>query len=51
MANMYAYLAGVAQSVGLLYFVAMFLGVVAYALWPGNRPRFERAARTPLNED
>jgi cytochrome c oxidase cbb3-type subunit IV len=51
MANMYAYLAGVAQSAGLLYFVAMFLGVVAYALWPGNRTRFERAARTPLNED
>lgn len=51
MASMYAYLAGIAQSVGLLYFVAMFLGVVAYALWPSNRSRFESAARTPLNED
>lgn len=51
MASMYAYLAGIAQSVGLVYFVAMFLLVVAYALWPSNRTRFERAAHTPLNED
>lgn len=51
MASMYAYLAGIAQSIGLIYFVGMFLFVVAYALWPSNRARFERAARTPLNED
>lgn len=51
MASMYAYLANIAQSVGLVYFVGMFLLVVAYALWPSNRARFEQAAHTPLNED
>jgi cytochrome c oxidase cbb3-type subunit IV len=51
MANMYAYLAGLAQQLGLIYFVAIFAGVCIYALWPGNRERFERAASAPLNED
>jgi cytochrome c oxidase cbb3-type subunit 4 len=51
MANMYAYLAGLAQSVGLVYFVGIFVIVCAYALWPSNRERFERAASLPLNED
>lgn len=51
MANMYAFLAGIAQSIGLLYFVAVFLAVCVYALWPKNKERFERAAATPLRED
>jgi cytochrome c oxidase cbb3-type subunit 4 len=51
MANMYAYLAGIAQSVGLIYFVGIFAIVCAYALWPSNGERFKRAASTPLNED
>jgi cytochrome c oxidase cbb3-type subunit 4 len=51
MANMYAFLAGVAQSIGLAYFMIVFLMVCAYALWPRNRARFERAAHTPLRED
>jgi cytochrome c oxidase cbb3-type subunit IV len=32
-------------------FVAIFLGILAYALWPGNREKFEDAARMPLRED
>jgi cytochrome c oxidase cbb3-type subunit 4 len=36
---------------GLLFFALLFFGVVAYAFWPSNRERFERAARTPLRED
>jgi cbb3-type cytochrome oxidase subunit 3 len=32
-------------------FVAIFLGILAYALWPGNRKEFEDAARMPLRED
>jgi cytochrome c oxidase cbb3-type subunit IV len=51
MANMYALLAGAAQSIGLVYFVAVFLAVCIYAFWPRNRARFERAALTPLRED
>jgi cytochrome c oxidase cbb3-type subunit 4 len=41
-------LAGV---VGLIWFVAIFAAVLAYALWPNNRRRFDDAARMPLRED
>lgn len=51
MANMYQFLAGIAQSVGLIYVMAIFLGVCIYALWPGNAKRFEEAANRPLKED
>lgn len=40
-----------AQTWGLLYFVLLFAGVVAYALWPSNRQKFDRAARLPLEGD
>jgi cytochrome c oxidase cbb3-type subunit 4 len=36
---------------GLIYFVVLFAGVLVYAFWPGNRRKFERAARLPLKED
>jgi cbb3-type cytochrome oxidase subunit 3 len=26
-------------------------GIVVYAFWPRNRPRFDEAARMPLSED
>jgi cytochrome c oxidase cbb3-type subunit 4 len=31
-------------------FVAVFLAIVAYALWPKNRDRFDAAARMPLED-
>jgi cytochrome c oxidase cbb3-type subunit 4 len=40
-----------AQSWGLVFLVALFLTACGYALWPGNRTRFEKAARMPLEED
>jgi cytochrome c oxidase cbb3-type subunit IV len=33
-----------------LFFV-IFLGILAYALWPANGETFEDAARMPLRED
>jgi cytochrome c oxidase cbb3-type subunit 4 len=47
----YAFLSSFAQTGGLLYFVAMFLAVLIYALWPRNHARFDRAAHLPLVED
>jgi len=32
-------------------FVGLFLAVLAYALWPGNRASFDDAAKMPLRED
>jgi cytochrome c oxidase cbb3-type subunit IV len=32
-------------------FVAVFLAIVTYALWPRNKAAFDEAARMPLRED
>ena len=32
-------------------FIAIFVGIVSYALWPRNRTAFDEAARLPLRED
>ena len=51
MSATYATLAQFAQSAGVLYFLAIFLAVLVYALWSGNREKFDRAAKMPLRED
>jgi cytochrome c oxidase cbb3-type subunit 4 len=40
-----------AQQGGALYFGVLFLLVLAYALWPKNKARFEAAAQIPLKDD
>ena len=45
----YEAIATLSQVVSLLMFIAMFLAVVVYALWPGNKPRFEEAQRRALD--
>jgi cytochrome c oxidase cbb3-type subunit 4 len=47
----YRALAEFAQTWGLAYFVGVFLLVLAYALWPSRRAKFDEAARMPLRED
>jgi cytochrome c oxidase cbb3-type subunit 4 len=47
----YAAVAHFAQTWGLGYFVAVFLIVLVYALWPSRRREFEQAAQIPLRED
>ena len=32
-------------------FVAIFVAIVTYALWPRNKSAFDEAARMPLRED
>jgi len=39
-----------AQTWGLVLLGICFASAVIYALWPGNRDRFSRAARTPLDD-
>lgn len=51
MIETYKLLANFAQTWGLIYFVAVFATVVAYAFWPSNKVGFEDAARMPLRED
>lgn len=46
----YEQAAHIAQTWGLAFLVAGFAVAVAYALWPGNREKFKRAAHAPLND-
>lgn len=39
-----------ARSWGLFYLIAMAVGVLIYALWPGNRQRFHRAKTSILDK-
>jgi len=39
------------QTWGVIYFMAVFVGVLIYALRPSARKKFEQAAHLPLEED
>ncbi len=47
----YETVAALSQVTSLLMFVAMFLAVLLYALWPANGPRFEAIQRSALDLD
>jgi len=47
----YETVASFSQVISLLMFMAMFVAVLAYALWPKNRARFEAAQRRALDLD
>jgi len=47
----YAFFAHFAQTWGLVYFVALFVAVLVYALWPSRQKQFDESARVPLRED
>jgi cytochrome c oxidase cbb3-type subunit IV len=47
----YDTVATVSQVISLLMFIALFLAVLAYALWPKNGQRFERLQRRALDLD
>jgi cytochrome c oxidase cbb3-type subunit 4 len=53
MSETYQAVAGFAQTWGLMYFVIIFVVVIAYALWPSRRAKkkFDDAARIPFRED
>jgi cytochrome c oxidase cbb3-type subunit 4 len=42
---------GWSQIVAMGIFGTVMAGVLVYALWPGNKARFEAAARLPLGTD
>lgn len=47
----YKTLAEFAQTWGLVYMVAIFIGVLVYAFRPGAKKTFDEAAKMPLKED
>ena len=51
MSPTYQFFAEFAQTWGLVYFLALFIAVLVYALWPSRQKKFDEAARVPLRED
>jgi len=47
----YDTVATISQVTSLLMFIAMFVAVLAYALWPRNGARFDAAQRRALDLD
>jgi cytochrome c oxidase cbb3-type subunit 4 len=47
----YETVARFAQQGGTVYFVAIFVAGLVYALWPKNREAFQRLAHLPLEDD
>ena len=47
----YEQVASVSQVAALLFFIALFVIVLVYAFWPGNKKRFDDAAKLPLEDD
>lgn len=47
----YETVAQLSGTTALILFILLFLGVLAYTFWPGNRKRFEHASRIPLEND
>ncbi|ACG79221.1 cytochrome c oxidase, CcoQ subunit [Phenylobacterium zucineum HLK1] len=47
----YEAVAQFAQQGGLIYFAAIFVAGVVYALWPKNKEAFDRLAKLPLDKD
>jgi len=38
------------QIAALIIFIALFVGVILYVTWPGNKKKFDEAAKLPLED-
>ena len=38
----------VTQIIALIFFMGLFIAVVAYVFWPGNKGKFDKASRLPF---
>lgn len=47
----YDTVATISQVVSLLMFIALFIGVLVYAFWPGNKQRFDKIQHRALGLD
>ena len=47
----YETIARISQVSTLLFFMAFFVAVLVYVFWPGNKLKFDSAARQPLRMD
>ena len=45
------FLVGVSKSFGLFYLIALSVAVSIYTYWPSNKQRFDRAAKSILDDE
>jgi cytochrome c oxidase cbb3-type subunit 4 len=39
------------QIAAMIIFIALFLGVIIYVFWPGNKKKFDETANLPLEDE
>jgi cytochrome c oxidase cbb3-type subunit IV len=39
------------QTIALILFFVLFVGVIVYVFWPGNRKKFDEASKLPLDDE
>lgn len=39
------------QIVALVLFISLFVGIIVYVFWPGNKKKFDEAAQLPLDDN
>jgi len=44
-------LVGISKSYGLFYLIALSVAVGVYVCWPRNKSKFDRAAKSILNDE
>ncbi len=47
----YEWTASFAKSFGLLYLIALSVGIAAYAFWPSHGKRFDKAAKSIIDDE
>lgn len=47
----YEMMVTITQSLALVFFIALFVIVVGYVFWPGNKDKFHRASLLPFEQD
>ncbi len=45
------WLVGLSKSFGLFYLVALSVGITVYAFWPSLEKRFDKAAKSILDDE
>jgi cytochrome c oxidase cbb3-type subunit 4 len=45
------WIVGFSKSFGLFYLLALSVGITVYAFWPSHKERFDRAAKSILDDE
>jgi cytochrome c oxidase cbb3-type subunit 4 len=46
----YEMMVTISQSIALIFFIGLFMIVMGYVCWPGNKEKFDRASLLPFEQ-